>query len=201
MKLILVRHGNTFGPGDKVVWVGARSDLDLVEKGREQAKEVGKALKAASVKPDCILCGPLKRTVQTAHIMADTAGWVDLTPQVDDALCEIDYGTWEGQSNDDIRAAHGDKDIDGWQKRSIWPEGYDWTPSPDAILKSWNAMIAAIQEQHGRDATAVIVTSNGILRMAAPQYGIKAEEAKVGTGHICVIEDGAIKVWNKRTLN
>ncbi len=201
MKLILVRHGNTFGPGDKVVWVGARSDLDLVEKGRKQAKEVGEAMRTANITPDCILCGPLKRTVQTASIMANTAGWVDLAPQVNDALCEIDYGTWEGQSNDDIRAAHGDKDIDGWQKQSIWPEGYDWSPSPDAILKGWNAMIATIQEQYGPDATAIIVTSNGILRMAAPQYGIKAEEAKVGTGHICIIEDGAIKVWNKRTLN
>ncbi|TLP48410.1 phosphoglycerate mutase family protein [Cohaesibacter sp. CAU 1516] len=200
MKLILVRHGNTFGPDDKVVWVGARSDLDLVEKGRAQAKEVGETMKAATIRPDCVVCGPLKRTRQTASIMAETAGWLDLEPQVNDALCEIDYGAWEGRSNDDIRKAHGDRDIDGWQKSSLWPEGYGWTPSPEAILNGWNAMIASIEEQHGPDATAVIVTSNGILRMAAPTYGIKAEEAKVGTGHICVIENGTVALWNTRSL-
>ena len=37
MRLILSRHGNTFSPGEKAVWVGRRSDLPLVEEGRRQA--------------------------------------------------------------------------------------------------------------------------------------------------------------------
>ena len=200
MKLIFARHGNTFGPQDRVVWVGARSDLPLVEKGRAQAEEMGNALKAAGVTPHILLCGPLKRTLETARIAANVAGWSELQPTVSQALCEIDYGTWEGCSNDDIRARFGDADIDGWQKESIWPEGYGWTPAPDAIVAGWQAMIAEFETSHGPDATMVIVTSNGILRMIAPLYGIPAQEAKVGTGHLCLIEDGKVKIWNSKQL-
>ena len=39
-RLILARHGNTFAPTDKPFWVGARSDLSLVEKGLAQAQEM-----------------------------------------------------------------------------------------------------------------------------------------------------------------
>ena len=44
MLLLLARHGNTFNKGDKIVWVGARTDLPLTAKGREQALALGQAL-------------------------------------------------------------------------------------------------------------------------------------------------------------
>ncbi|WP_319529825.1 histidine phosphatase family protein [uncultured Cohaesibacter sp.] len=201
MKLILVRHGNTFGPGDRVCWVGARSDLPLVDKGKAQAAEVGEALKASGLAPSVIYCGPLKRTVETATIAARTAGWADVDMEISDALKEIDYGDWEGKSNDDIRSEYGDADIDGWQKDSVWPEGYGWKPGVNAIQSNWKAMISSIQGKYGPDAVAVIVTSNGILRLVAPEYGISASAAKVGTGHMCLIEDGVVKVWNSKTLS
>nr|WP_319513571.1 histidine phosphatase family protein [uncultured Cohaesibacter sp.] len=201
MKLILVRHGNTFAKGDKVVWVGARSDLPLVEKGKEQAQAVGEALKESGITADALYCGPLKRTVQTAEIALATAGWEGVEMTISDALREIDYGLWEARSNDDIRAAYGDKDIDGWQQQSIWPDGYDWSPDPQTILSSWNAMVAEIEETFGEDATAVIVTSNGILRIVAPQFGIAASEAKVGTGSLCLVDNGVVKIWNAKSLS
>ena len=46
-KILLARHGNTFGPGDRIVWVGAQEDLPLVEKGEEQARALGNALRGA----------------------------------------------------------------------------------------------------------------------------------------------------------
>ena len=200
MKLILVRHGNTFAKDDKVVWVGARSDLPLVQKGKEQAQAVGMALKESGIKADVLYCGPLKRTVQTAEIALKTAGWDGVKMRISDALREIDYGLWEARSNDDIRAEYGDDDIDGWQQKSIWPDGYDWSPDPETILASWNAMVAEIAETFGEDATAIIVTSNGILRIVAPQFGIAANEAKVSTGSLCLVEDGVVKIWNAKSL-
>ncbi|SNY92720.1 probable phosphoglycerate mutase [Cohaesibacter sp. ES.047] len=201
MKVILVRHGNTFGPEDKVVWVGARSDLDLVEKGKEQAAAVGEALKQSGLKPSVICCGPLKRTIQTTDIASKHAGWSDVPIEITDALKEIDYGDWEGKSNEDIRAEFGDAAIDAWQKDSVWPEGLGWLPGAEVIQSNWNAMMVSIEGRYGLDAVAVIVTSNGILRLVAPRYGISASDAKVGTGHICLIEDGVVKVWNSKTLS
>ena len=201
MKLILIRHGNTFGKDDKVVWVGARSDLPLVEKGREQAEAVGQALKQCGMPLSALYCGPLKRTVQTAEIARKTAGLEDVDLVISDALREIDYGLWEARSNEDIRAEFGDRDIDGWQKESIWPENYGWSPDPQTILANWNAMIEEIERTHGKDAIAAIVTSNGILRIVAPHYGIRASEAKVGTGSMCLIDNGKVLIWNAKELS
>ncbi len=51
MHVILARHGNTFDPGDPSVWAGARTDLPLVAKGREQAAKIGEALKKCNLLP------------------------------------------------------------------------------------------------------------------------------------------------------
>ena len=57
MRLILARHGNTFGPGDTPVWVGAREDLPLTDKGRVQSIQFGLALKEAGITPARIIAG------------------------------------------------------------------------------------------------------------------------------------------------
>ena len=49
MDILFARHGNTFGPGDKVVWVGRETDLPLVEKGLAQAEAAGQALVRAGL--------------------------------------------------------------------------------------------------------------------------------------------------------
>ena len=60
MHVILARHGNTFDPGEQPVWVGARTDLPLVAKGRDQAAEIGAALRASNMIPQRVLAGPLR---------------------------------------------------------------------------------------------------------------------------------------------
>ncbi|WP_226553678.1 histidine phosphatase family protein [Celeribacter naphthalenivorans] len=196
LTLVLVRHGNTFGPEDRVVWVGARSDMPLVHKGKDQAQQLGKAFAASRIKPDTLIYGPLQRTTETAEILADHAGWQSVPRQSSEALREIDYGVWEGKSNDEIIAQFGPDEITRWQKDSIWPDGFDWHPKPDHIAQAWAEMIGQIEATHGPDATAVIVTSNGILRLIAEQYGIAPRQAKVLTGHFCVIEAGKALCWN-----
>lgn len=199
MRLILIRHGNTFGPGDRVCWVGARSDLPLVEKGRAQATAVGRALAAlpAPERPQHIFAGPLKRTRETAALIATELGLPGDAVETADALREIDYGTWEGLSNDDIRARHGDAEIDGWQKRGAWPEGFGWSPDPASIRAAWAALVADLPGS----GPFAFVSSNGIYKLLAPLFGIAPEEAKMATGHVSLIElsDGRPRIiaWNQ----
>ena len=75
-RIILLRHGNTFAPGEEAVWVGARTDLALVEKGRWQAEEAGKQIHKAGLVVNSIVTGPLRRTTETAAIVAATGGMV-----------------------------------------------------------------------------------------------------------------------------
>ncbi|MGA9265082.1 MAG: histidine phosphatase family protein, partial [Rhodomicrobium sp.] len=68
MLLLLARHGNTFEPSDKVVWVGARTDLPLTAKGREQAAALGEGLQPMKSVIKRIVSGPLQRTREHAGI-------------------------------------------------------------------------------------------------------------------------------------
>ncbi len=70
MLLLLARHGNTFEPSDKVVWVGARTDLPLTAKGREQAAALGEGLQPMKSAIKRIVSGPLQRTREHAGIAA-----------------------------------------------------------------------------------------------------------------------------------
>ena len=71
MLLLLARHGNTFNKGDKVVWVGARTDLPLTAKGREQALALGQALAPFAPRIKRVISGPLLRTREHAGILGD----------------------------------------------------------------------------------------------------------------------------------
>ena len=182
MHLILVRHGNTFAPTDKVVWVGARTDLPLVDTGIHQAEAVAALLHQGLPAPSRIYTGPLKRTVQTASIIAERLALSMDAIIVTSALREIDYGSWEGRSNDEIRSEVGDSAIDGWQRDSIWPNGFGWSPTEEDIIRSWACLIGTIERDNPANALVVVVSSNGIFRLVAKSLGIPARDAKMATG-------------------
>ena len=198
-RLILARHGNTFKPEDVPVWVGARSDLPLVEKGLAQAQAFAEALKASGIALEAILSGPLQRTRKMAEIVAEALGLAG-TVRIDARLREIDYGAWEGKSTDEIIADGAGVELAAWNKASVFPSSPGWSPSEAQIIVDTCAVLAEAAE-----GTSLIVTSNGILRffaLAAVNAGDFADR-KVSTGHICVLEraDGAegwrITQWNQ----
>ncbi len=196
-RILLARHGNTFAPGDKVVWVGAREDLPLVETGEAQAEALGEALKEAGLTPGRIICGPLKRTRRAAEIVAALTGFSGEIA-IDDRLREIDYGNWGGKSNDEIKAEFGAEALAEWDQHHRRPAGADWSPS-EADLET-NAL-ASMRDAAAQDLTLVI-TSNGILRyMYAATTGPEAE-AKVKTGNVCAVAfdgaDGQRLFWNEK---
>ncbi len=202
MPLILARHGNTFGPGDKVVWCGARTDLPLVEKGLEQANAIGAALSKASIKPAAIVCGPLIRTRQTASAIAEKTGFPEHGIGVVESLREVDYGAWEGKSNDEIRAEFGPDDITQWQSHGIRPQNAGWKPDEATIRQNWDDLIASVRRSHGDTEIIVIVSSNGFFRFAASALGIDKGKSKMATGGISLVEitasGYAIRFWNKK---
>ena len=105
-RLILIRHGNTFEPEDKIVWAGARTDLPLAKKGLQQAEEMADLLMRENARIDKVLAGPLIRTRQHANIIASAIGY-GRAVEIDDALREIDYGDWEALSTEEIEALGG----------------------------------------------------------------------------------------------
>ena len=185
MKVILARHGNTFGPVDTPVWVGAREDYPLVEKGREQSTAIGAYLNRQSIMPDRIISGPLVRTREGADLIAAEIGFSGVI-EIDERLKEIDYGSWGGKSDAEIEALYGADVIDDWRERTIIPDGADW--SPDLATLRQNAVSVMHEITEVPAETVLLITSNGTLRYfhgAIYNGQDDAPSAKVKTGHIC----------------
>lgn len=91
MKLYLIRHGET--DWNKMGRLQGRSDVPLNESGRTDAVRIGKAL--AEVPFDRIYSSPLKRAVETAHLIR---GERDIPLVTDDRLMEMAFGSYEGNT-------------------------------------------------------------------------------------------------------
>lgn len=160
--LIIARHGNTFGPGDIPTRVGARTDLPLVESGREQAQAIGKYLKAHKLIPDVIYASALQRAQETAKIAVKESGITNPIFTLD-IFNEIDYGPDENKTEDDVIARVGAQAIKDWDEKAIVPDG--WKANPDEIIQNWKDFADQISA-HDDNETVLVVTSNGIARFA-----------------------------------
>ncbi len=173
-EILFARHGNTFGPGDKVVWVGRASDLPLVERGLEQAHEAAAALARLGSVPTTVTSGTLKRTRGFAEIVCRELGVAE--HRIDSRLDEIDYGTWEGLSSEEIAQLPGGAAAqEAWQKQDAWPEGAGWRTTQADILTALTGLLADLTAGSGGNRP-LVVSSNGILRfaprvLAAPTTG------------------------------
>ena len=201
MKIILARHGNTFGPGDTPVWVGAKEDLPLVEKGLNQSKAIGNWLAARGLVPDRIIAGPLKRTRTGAEILSDILGYAADKIDIEPRLKEIEYGSWGGKSDAEIEALFGMSVIEDWRERTIVPADADWSPSPDQLKANARSVLAELTASDAE--TVLLISSNGILRYFHEVWYLNADiapSAKVKTGHMCLAEwDGVAflpQFWN-----
>lgn len=199
--LIIARHGNTFGPKDTPTRVGARTDLPLVEKGREQARKLGEYIKENNMIPDVVYSSNLQRTIETATIAIHKSGISNPVYQLD-IFNEIDYGPDENKIESDVIARIGEEAIKAWDKNAVVPDG--WAVDPDQIIKNWTGFAKHITE-HDNDETILVVTSNGIARFAPyitgnyeafrRQYNIKLSTGALG---ILEFKNSAwhVKDWN-----
>ena len=94
--IYLVRHGIT--PANMENRFAGRTDEQLHAEGIEQIHHVGEKLRNENIVS--IYCGPLKRTVQSAEILASLLN-VPFTHLSE--LNEIDIPHWDGLTKDEIR--------------------------------------------------------------------------------------------------
>ena len=98
--IVLARHGHTEA-GKRCV---GRTDVPLSATGREQAAHLAEALAGAGFARLC--SSPSRRAVDTLAPLARRLG---MDPDRVPGLDEIDMGTWDGMSFDDIRALFPEK--------------------------------------------------------------------------------------------
>jgi len=197
-KLLIIRHGNTFDPGEEPRRVGCKTDLPLTQSGIDQARALGAYISREHLWPDAIYASALQRAQQTAAIMAHDA---DLTMAVetDTRFNEIDHGPDENKTEAEIIERLGKKALEDWNAYNVVPDG--WQVDPRAIQNAWVDFAQdCIEARAGK--TTCVVSSGGIIRFAPIIVAEPIDDPKVKTAAMSLFEhDGTTwhcRFWNKR---
>ncbi|MCK0195568.1 histidine phosphatase family protein [Ancylobacter sp. 6x-1] len=204
MQLLLIRHGNTFEPGETSRWVGARTDLPLTTEGRAQAARLGARLREAGLAPSAIVHGPMLRHRQSAEELASALGHPANTLLRDERLQEIDYGTWEDRSNAEIASFVPEAVLAAWSRDGVWPAVAGWATREADFLATLRGVLADIAARAGEGERIALVTSGGTIRSLYRAAGFDAEGAdtRARTGSASALtrlgDDWRLDFWNRR---
>ena len=196
-RLFIVRHGNTFGPGEAPRRVGARTDIPLVLSGQAQAAVLGRGFADLGLSFDRALSGPLIRTRQTAEAIL-SASPRPCPLEIADFLAEIDHGPDENALEQEMVARIGHEAIADWDERAKAPDG--WVVDHDRRIAAWRDFLAS-----PGTGNILLVTSNGAARFALLAAGalLQGRTLKLRTGAYGeIVQRGpdafAIASWDQR---
>jgi 2,3-bisphosphoglycerate-dependent phosphoglycerate mutase len=116
-KLVLVRHGQSVW--NKENRFTGWTDVDLTEKGVEEARRAGKRLKEANFSFDLAFESVLKRVTRTLDIILEEMGEKDIEIRKSWRLNERHYGALQGLNKSETAEKYGEEQV------KLWRRGYD----------------------------------------------------------------------------
>lgn len=180
---VLVRHGESDGNAAGIFQ--GRQDYPLSALGRDQAAARGTSLvKLIGERGAVVFCSPLSRAQESARIIARTAGVGE--PRVEEALIELDTGSWTGRSWTEIQ----ETETEAWRRfhSESWAAISD-AESPEALygraMQAWAILRdAAATEGVG---TVIAVSHGGFLQwLIRTTFGCRSWFPLVPT-HNCAV--------------
>jgi len=119
-RLILLRHGESVWNAKNLFtgWV----DVELSDKGRQEAAKGGQLLKAANLLPDVLHTSLLKRAINTAEIALSAAGINSIPTKRSWRLNERHYGALQGKDKAETLKTFGE------QQFALWRRSFDVPP-------------------------------------------------------------------------
>jgi 2,3-bisphosphoglycerate-dependent phosphoglycerate mutase len=121
-RVVLLRHGeSTWNKENRFTgW----TDVDLSDKGREEAEAAGRLLKAEGYAFDLAFTSVLTRAIRTCWIALDELGELWIPVERSWRLNERHYGALQGLNKAETAARHGEAQV------KIWRRAYDIPPPP-----------------------------------------------------------------------
>jgi 2,3-bisphosphoglycerate-dependent phosphoglycerate mutase len=119
-RLVLLRHGeSTWNKENRFTgW----TDVDLSDKGREEAREAGRLMAAEGLSFDVAYTSVLTRAIRTLWIALDEMRLLWLETHKAWQLNERHYGALQGLNKAETAARHGEAQV------KIWRRSYDIPP-------------------------------------------------------------------------
>ena len=121
-KLVLLRHGQS--PWNLENRFTGWVDVDITDKGRAEAIEAGRLMKAEGLKFDVAHTSVLKRAIRTLDTALDQMDLMWIPVFKTWRLNERHYGALQGLDKAETTAKHGE------EKVKIWRRSYDIPPPP-----------------------------------------------------------------------
>ena len=120
--LVLLRHGESEWNALNLFtgWV----DVDLSDKGREEAAHGGRLMREAGVSPDVLHTSLLRRAIRTSQLALDAADLMWLPVKRSWRLNERHYGALQGKDKAATLAEFGEEQF------MLWRRSYDVPPPP-----------------------------------------------------------------------
>ena len=119
-KVVLIRHGESIWNKENLFtgW----TDVDLSEKGREEATQAGRMLKEQEFHFDLAYTSVLKRAIRTLWTVLDEMDQMWIPVARDWRLNERHYGALQGLNKAETTAKYGAEQV------KIWRRSYDVPP-------------------------------------------------------------------------
>jgi 2,3-bisphosphoglycerate-dependent phosphoglycerate mutase len=180
--LIVLRHGQSQWNLENrfTGWV----DIDLSEKGIEEAKEAGKKLNG--YKFDKAYTSDLIRAQRTLDIILDIIGQKDIPVEKDKALNERMYGDLQGLNKDELREKYGAEQVQIWRRSyaTAPPNGESLKDTAARVIPYWESKIVP-DLKAGKN---ILISAHGNSLRALVMYLEKISEddivkTEIPTGH------------------
>ncbi|RKS79983.1 2,3-bisphosphoglycerate-dependent phosphoglycerate mutase [Motilibacter peucedani] len=141
--LVLLRHGESEWNAKNLFtgWV----DVDLSDKGREEARRGGQLLAESGIAPAAVHTSVLRRAIRTSEIALHEAGLHWLPVRRSWRLNERHYGALQGKDKAQTLAEFGEEQF------MLWRRSFDVPPPPiaddDEFSQSGDARYAALPSE------------------------------------------------------
>jgi probable phosphoglycerate mutase len=154
-RIFLVRHGATVLSAEDR-FAGA-TDVELSDEGRGQVDRLSRRL--ADIKIAAIYCSPLKRTRETADILARPH---TLVPIPKDGLREIDHGRWEGLRRAEVEARFPEE-FAAWEADpfTVAPQGGE--PGVSVIARARPVLYDIVMTHEGQHV--MVISHKATIRL------------------------------------
>ncbi len=119
-KLVLIRHGES--AWNKENRFTGWTDVDLTDKGREEAREAGRLMKAEGFSFDIAYVSVLRRALTTLWLALDEMDELWIPVEKSWRLNERHYGALQGLNKAETAAKFGDDQV------LVWRRSYDIPP-------------------------------------------------------------------------
>ena len=163
-----VRHGETVWNVENKI-CGA-TDIELTQKGHDQALEAGKRILEMNIRADKILSSPLVRASDTARHISEVTG---IPMEIEQRLIEQNFGRYESTPRDGAEFHEAKKEL-----ASRFTSG-------ESMLQVAHRIYGLLDDIRKGDEEYILVAHNGLVRIIESYFREMSNEefSSIGIGN------------------